>query len=315
MSEPKVTIRQIETFRAVMVSSSMTEAARLLSVTQPAVSKIIAQLELEIGFPLFHRGKGQLRPTDDAYTLYCEVEKSFSGLDRVARAAKRIRHRASGSLRLAVLPTFSSGFVHRVVRSLYAQGDDIQLSIQNYNSDESVDFVASGICDLGFVMTPVDATRVQVGPVMAVPSFCLLPPGHRLSEKEVISISDLAGEDFIATSEGTSSRLRTDALFDSMNVARNLRIEARWAMTISNLVREGLGCAILDAFAASSFAQQGGTVKPLTERVDFTFVCITPRVGAASNLTKRFMAVFETELSTFQESCAELGRTPSDLLP
>ena len=65
----RITHRQIEAFRALMVSGSMTEAAQYLSVTQPAVSKIISQLESELGFSLFERRQGKLSPTDDGYIL------------------------------------------------------------------------------------------------------------------------------------------------------------------------------------------------------------------------------------------------------
>ncbi|WP_172327259.1 LysR substrate-binding domain-containing protein [Mangrovicoccus sp. HB161399] len=303
MSEIRPTHRQIEAFRAVMVAASVTEAARMLSVSQPAVSKILGQLEAALGFALFERRQGGLKPTDAAFALYTEVERSYSGLERVARAALRIRNRSAGRLRIAALPTFSLAFLGRVVIRMRAEHADVQLSMQNYNSEEVVDFVAAGLCDLGFAMTPVDRTRVEVGALMSVPSFCILPPGHRLSAQPRVSVRDLEGEEFIATSEGTSSRLRTDALFDSMNVTRRINVDARWSATISELVESGLGMSIVDAFAAWQFARRGGTVRPLAENLDFTFVCVQPRQAGRSGLAQIFLDIFGEELAAFRQSC------------
>ena len=279
----------------------MTEAAQFLSVTQPAVSKIISQLEMELGFSLFERRQGKLSPTDDGYLLYSEVEQSFSGLDRIKRAAKRIQDRTAGSLRLAVLPTFATGFIAHVAKRLFQTVGGLQLSIQAYNSEEAVELVASGLCELGFAMTPVDARHVHVGPVMAVPSFCILPPSHHLQDHDEVSVTDLAGETFIATAEGTSSRLRTDALFASMNLSRRIQTEARWSLTISEFVQAGLGCSIVDGFAAASFADRGGIVRPLSEKLDFTFVCITHQSAIRSRTINLFNEAFEAEFEAFQE--------------
>lgn len=298
----RITHRQIEAFRALMLSETMTEAAQLLSVTQPAVSKIITQLELELGFSLFVRSQGKLTPTDDCYILYSEVERSFTGIEQIKRAAKRIQDRTAGGLRIAVLPTFASTFIARVVKRLYSSVSTIQLSIHACNSDEAVELVASGLCELGFTITPVDARHVHAGPVMSVPSFCILPSDHHLRDQDEVSVQDIAGENFIATAEGTSSRLRIDALFASMNITREIRTEARWSLTISEFVQSGLGCSIVDGFTAANFADRGGLVKPLREKLDFTFVCITPRFAVETSAIRHFNHAFDLEFDEFKKT-------------
>ena len=301
----QLTHRQIEAFRALMLSGSVTEAGRLLSVTQPAVSKIMSQLEAELGFALFDRRQGKLTPTGDAHILYSEVERSYTGLERVTQAARRIRSGTGGNLRVAVMPTLSTGFIVEVARRICMSEDDVQLSIQVYGSDEIVDLVSSGLYDVGFATTPVDANRVHMGPVMSVPSFCILPPRHRLAELDVVSIADLNGERFVATASGTPSRLRADSLFSSMNVARKVVIEARWSLTVSELVQAGLGCGVVDGFTAATFADRGGIVRPLRERLDFAFVHVVPRASSTNGSLGRFLDVFTEELSRFNDKLAD----------
>jgi DNA-binding transcriptional LysR family regulator len=91
---------------------------------------------------------------------------------------QRIKNRSGGNLRLAMLPTPATGFLTRVMTQL-CKNHDVQLSIQMSSSDEIVDLVASGLCGIGFAMTPVNAANFQVGPIMSVPSFCILPPAVR----------------------------------------------------------------------------------------------------------------------------------------
>ena len=302
MAQMRITHRQIEAFRALMMTGSMTEAAQLLSVTQPAVSKIISQLESEARFSLFDRRQGKLKPTDEAYILYAEVKQSYNGLDRVMLAAQRIQSGIGGSLRVAVLPTLASGFLVEVVRKLYADGNDLQLSLQAFGSEEIADLVASGMYDIGFSTTPVDTSRVNVGSVLSVPSFCILPPGHRLTDKKEISLLDLNGERFIAIAEGVPSRLRSDALFTSMNVSRNIVIEARWSLTIADLVQAGLGCSIVDGFTAHTLAARGGTVRPITEALDFTFVQVTRKSASRTAALRRFEGLFESSFREFKQN-------------
>lgn len=299
-----MTHRQIEAFRAVMITGSVTEAAKMLSVTQPAVSKILRQLEAEIGFCLFHR-EGSLRPSEEAEILFHEIKRSYVGLDQIAWTAAQIRNRASGTLRVATLPAFSGGILQRVVRNLLAQDETIRLSLQSYNSEEVVDLVASGLCDIGYAMTPVLPARVRVGEVMSVPSFAVLRRDHPLAGRPRISIRDLAGEKFISMSEGTSSRLRIDSLFTSYNVPRTQIVEARWSLTVVGLVAQGLGCAIIDGFSAQAADAAGCVALPLAEPVDFTFVCVRRRQGREATLVGRFAAAFEAELARLNAECGQ----------
>lgn len=309
MKDLRLTHRQIEAFRALMLSGSVTEAGQLLSVTQPAVSKILSQLEAELGFALFDRRQGTLNPTAEAHILYAEVDRSFAGLDRVAQAARRIRDRTGGSLRVAVMPTLSTGFIVDVARRVCLVEDEMQLSIQTYGSEEVVDLVASGLFDVGFATTPVDATRVVKGPVLSVPSFCILPPGHRLVAPGPISIVALEAERFVATAPGTPSRMRADSLFASLNVSRQVVIEARWSLTVAELVAAGLGCGIVDGFTAMSFARRGGVVRPLQEQLDFAFVHVVPQGAVANGGVRRFLHAFTGELATFRQQLDTLGRS------
>src|SRR5215208_5375680 len=97
--------RQVEAFRAVMIAGTVTTAAAALRISQPAVSRLIRDLETRIGVALFERRSGgRLRPTTDANTLFRDVERYFVGLEQISQTAAGLRRRSFGSLRVASLP-------------------------------------------------------------------------------------------------------------------------------------------------------------------------------------------------------------------
>ena len=93
-----ITSRQLEAFRAIMAHGTVTAAAERLGVSQPAVSKILAGLEHEIGYPLFTRIKRRLAPTSEARLLEQEVARLYHSLERVTEVAREIRERQIGDL-------------------------------------------------------------------------------------------------------------------------------------------------------------------------------------------------------------------------
>src|SRR3954469_4187254 len=93
--------RQLEIFRAVMISGSASRAAELLGITQPAVSRAVSDLEESLGFGLYDRVRGRLVPTPEGQLFFRDVSNSFVGLDRLRASAAQIRDFGSGSLRIA----------------------------------------------------------------------------------------------------------------------------------------------------------------------------------------------------------------------
>ena len=98
----KLTHRQVEVFRTLMLTSSVTRAAELLNSSQPTVSRELSRLEQLLGYALFERQAGRLRPNARALALFDEVQRSFQGLGRVLERATQLG-RAEAASRLSVL--------------------------------------------------------------------------------------------------------------------------------------------------------------------------------------------------------------------
>src|ERR1700690_542760 len=116
----RINSRQVEAFRAMMLTGSVTEAARLMAVTQPAASRLLRDFQSLLKMELFERRGTGLVPTAAATALYTEVERSFVGLERITVAAEEIRGRRIGSVRIAGLAARPNGFFPRASPRLVA---------------------------------------------------------------------------------------------------------------------------------------------------------------------------------------------------
>ena len=98
----KLNLRQIEVFRAIMISGSISGASKLLFVSQPAVSRLIAYTEQRLGLMLFERIKGRLSPTPEARRLFVEVTALYQNVQRVNEVADNLAENREGQLRLSL---------------------------------------------------------------------------------------------------------------------------------------------------------------------------------------------------------------------
>ncbi len=90
----RLNLRQIEAFKAVIEHGTVSAAASVLHVSQPAISKLIANLEADAALRLFDRFKRRLTPTEPGIRLYAEVDRIFSGVQEVENAVDAIHRQA-----------------------------------------------------------------------------------------------------------------------------------------------------------------------------------------------------------------------------
>jgi DNA-binding transcriptional LysR family regulator len=275
--------RQIEAFRTVIVTGGVTAASRALHITQPAVTRLIHDLQYALGLRLFERRGTRLVPTNEALSLYREVERQFVGLERIESAAKNLREGRSGRLRIAALPTFNVGFLQRIVGVFLKEKPEIELSIYGSISSQVVEWVASGFCDIGFAQGPLDFPNIDVEWLPLVQSVAVIPAGHRLAAKAVLGPLDFVDEPFVSLEQSTQTRYRIDAIFASAGVTRLTRVETPLSMIACSLVAAGAGLSIVDPFTAAEYDGRGIVVRPFAPalKYDIGVVWATGRLRSA----------------------------------
>ncbi|MBY4677745.1 LysR substrate-binding domain-containing protein [Marinobacterium arenosum] len=282
--------KQLSAFRAVMLTGSMSEASQMLYVSQPAVSRLIKDLEEALDFTLFDRRNSRVYPTQQAHAFFREVERHFIGMDSLGQAADKIRLMKSGSLRIACMPVLGFSEMPAMVADFLRDREGVSASFVTHTSVEVVNMVGAQQYDLGIVMLPVDSSEISFGRCFQVDCQCIAWPGHRFERQERVQAGDLDSEPFIAIgAQNTVTRFRIDSVLRDSGARPDARIETPLFITAESFVRQQLGVSIVDPFTASRYVEQGGVAKPFDPSVPLYFGFITPLNHPPTGLIKEFI--------------------------
>jgi DNA-binding transcriptional LysR family regulator len=291
-------LKQIEAFRMVMRAGTVTAAAERLRISQPAVSRLLSQLESKTGLRLFVRANQRLHPTPEAMLFHREVERSFVGLEKLDRAAESIKNAATGALRIASIPVVGLAFLPRVI-ALYRQAHPgVSISLQTRSSVTVVDWVVSSNYDIGFASAPLEIPSVYSTPYVSLPGVCILPSGHRLSAKPEIEPADLEGEEFISHDPMDLNRVTIDRVFRDADVRRRTSVEAPYAAAIVSMVSHGVGVSIVSPLAVLDHPRERLVVLPFKPVVPFGFSVLYRKDIPLSIAARAFLSLLASEVES-----------------
>lgn len=241
----KITFRQIDAFRTVMLVGTVTLAAKMLSISQPAVSRLILDLEEQLGFQLFLRSGRRLVPTEEANLLADEVHRALSGLERIKDTAAAIASFRHARISFISNQNFSSVILPELIKRFAVLRPETAVVVEVQASEDAVEWMARQSLDFGIVPGQIEAPLMNELPLVDRPSVCIVPEDHALAKRAKIVPKDLEGVNFISYRSGTSFRFVIDEVFKKHGVARVMQYEARTTEAISRLVAEGLGVSII----------------------------------------------------------------------
>jgi DNA-binding transcriptional LysR family regulator len=282
-------IRQLEAFRAVMVWGTVTRAADAIHVSQPAVTRLISDLQESVGFALFTRVRGRVHPTAEAQALFKEVERSLIGIEDIARTADEIRSLKGGMLRIDAAPALALSFLPMAIARFLKTNSNVRISLGNEPSRAVVDMVLSGRCDVGFIILPINHSSTHGERLLMTRMVCALPDGHRLASRQVIVPADLTGEYFVSHPHTLESRLQIDVLFASYGVERKLQVEADVSFGVCAMVAAGLGVSLVDPISALEYGNRGVCFIPFDPAISTDFSVITSPNKPPSPLVTAFI--------------------------
>lgn len=285
--------RLLEAFRAVMVAGSVTEACDVLRRSQPAVSRTIAELEREVGYPLFERVNRRMAPTEEAVLLFEEVERAFTGLEQIREFAREIGGERRSMLRIVSMPATSVSVLPIAVEAMTRDHPGINLSLEIRSGGWAVQSVLSRQSDVGISGLPLDNPGLHIAFIVAAPCVCILHPQHPLAKRRRILPRDLAGERFISLSANFRTRQRIDQIFHEAGVKRFLPLESQLSEMVCFLVARGLGVAIVDPFTPFLRPELGLEIRPFEPQVIFEWGVFTQAGRPPSEPAQQFIGVLE----------------------
>lgn len=303
---PSITLRHIEIFHAVMTAGNLTEAAGLLHTSQPTVSRELARLEKLIGLQLFERCRGRLHPTVQGLRLFEEVQRSWYGLDRILSAADSLREFRQGELSIACLPVFSQSFLPVLVQPFLARYPELSLNIVPQESPLLEEWLSAQRHDLGLTENTVTPAGTDRQTLLTLNEVCVLPAGHRLADKKVLTPQDFAGENYISLSRTDSYRQLLDSLFQEHDVKRRMVMETHSAASVCAMVRAGIGLSVVNPLTALDYASSGVVARRFSVAVPFTVSLIRPLHRPASALVTAFSEHLQNSMQIYIEPLNQL---------
>jgi DNA-binding transcriptional LysR family regulator len=300
----QLSFRQVEAFRAVMIAGTTTGAAEILFISQPAVSRLLSDFEDSVKVPLFDRLKKRLVPTPEALILFEEVERSFVGIEKLARTAEELRTFHRGTLRIACMPALAQAFLPQVSREFMELNQGVSMTLQVRSSQQVADWISTQHFDIGFAAVAVSDPSIKTELLARSEMVCVLPPGHPLENKELIEPQDLKDDVFISL--GTEHRYKVDDAFENAEVKRKMLFDTQVSHIACSYVLSGSGVSLVDPVTALSFIKQGLVVKPFSISIPFKYNLIYSATRPVSQLALDFCKLLKSRLAELADGSDNL---------
>ncbi|WP_456295426.1 LysR substrate-binding domain-containing protein [Vibrio sp. AK197] len=269
--------RQIEAFRNIMLRGTTAAAAAEMHVTQPAVSRLISDLEHSIGFRLFERRKGRLFPTQEAGEFFRSVEESFLGLEKLESVAVQIRNQAPQELKIASTSAISSSLLPIALSEHERYFPDEKVVIHTDGLAEIVMKLQTNTVDLAVGLQLPQLSGIEQEFIGNARYVFAAKQGHPLLEKQVITADDLKGESVITVLDSNPNYWQklTTAL-DNVESELNRRVFIDTSHTAYAMIAQGLAVGVLEPFAARAWANNGVVTRPFEPTIYYPYSIAYP---------------------------------------
>ena len=241
-------LRNINTFLHVAEMHSFSRAARELDYSQSAVSSQIAQLEEELGVPLFDRVGKTVRLTDAGQT-FLHYARTLLTTAQQAKAALQPAPEARGTLRVAIADSLCSALMPGVLARFHALCPRVEVSFRSGSTQEMQDMLAANRADLAYTFDQPVTSPAFVR-LLDEPEPCcfLAPAGHPLAGRQGLTLADLAGQEFLLTERGMSYREALEQLLAARQLTLRPYLELGDAALLCRLVEDGMGLTFLPQY-------------------------------------------------------------------
>lgn len=307
-----ISVRQLEAFEATMVAGSVSAAAISLNVSQPSVSRLLQELEIDTGLNLFDRSHGRLIPTEQGLLFYGEVSKTFHGARHLITAAQEIRELKRGLVRIGTLAAMSFRIVPEAIRQLRTRFPEARTTIAVRSSAEIVSSVTARLTDVGVVDADVSFLDAKCVATFERNSVCVMDKSHTLADRERVRLDDFSRHPFVSLGELYFRRSRDGAKLLQATAA-NTVADIFQSFLACALVRGSSSLAVVDPFTASVYSEFGLALKEIEFDIPFrTSIIVNDRsaTGAAACRVVEAMTDLIGQDRTSKGSAASIHSNP-----
>lgn len=243
----RIELRHLRYFLKVAEELHFSKAAEKLFISQPGLSKQIAQLEEELGFKLLIRNKKQVKLTPTGKYMQKEVSKILLQLKQIYSTAKLIDQGCEGLIRIGFVGSAMQEYIPKLIKHMTINYPNISFSFLELSNSDQLDRLQNESLDIGFVRS----TRVHSGlseKKLLNETFSLvLHADHIINESNFKDLSQFKDENFILFSSDNNYTYYENviSIFDDHGFVPNVSHNTVHANTIYSLVENKLGIAII----------------------------------------------------------------------
>lgn len=291
-----LTLRQIEVIRAIMVAGTVSGAAELLNVSAPGVSRVMKHAEGLLGIRLFSRRHGRFIPTREAESVFGQVNEVFRKVEDLQYAIDRLKRGETTRFCCASVPSIAQHILPRSVKRLRGRFPELKMEIDILKIEEAIDYLLLKKGELVAMSYKLDHPGLISHPLAVGGLVAIVPAGHPLAERRALSLADLAGYPLIGIDpEDPYGRIMARA-FREQGLELELTIRARFAQTVSTLVRQGLGVALIDEFSVCGRELPGVARLPVAEPLPFRTYAVVNADEPLSNFCEAMIEALRAEM-------------------
>jgi DNA-binding transcriptional LysR family regulator len=251
-----ITPRQIEVFVAVARSGSVRAAAERVHMTQPAASMALAELERQLGAPLFDRERGRLRLNARGREMVPMAQEMLQRLEDFQRAGSAAPQRLSGELRVGASNTVGNYRVGELLGGFVAAHPDVALQLRVDNTAAVASAMLDHALDVACVEGPVSHPALQVHPWREDRLVVCARPDHPLAKRRRLRPEHFADAPWILRESGSATRSLTERALEALPPGRTV-LELGQVEAIKQAVMAGMGIGCLPAVAVEHAVAAG----------------------------------------------------------
>lgn len=292
-----ISLRQLRAFLAVADQRHFRRAAEALHLTQPAVSRLVADLETELDVRLFDRSTREVVPTEAGRYLEQALARVLDELDGVLAHARAQADPLRGRVRLAAVPTLSAGLVPPCIAWCARHHPALDIVLRDQSQAQVLDAVRGGEVDFGLTVEPATVEEFDTEILMQDPFVVVSPPDHAFASRRTVPWDALADQPLILLDHNSGSRRLIDAAFAQARIAMRVTLEVGHPHTAFRMVEAGLGITVTPRLSLDAL-RSGLAATPLT-----------PTRGRAVTLVRRRSRSLSPPAQTVWEAFRDIALT------
>lgn len=283
-----INLRQIEIFKATIEQGTISRAAEIISISQPAASKLLVQFETNTGLKLFNRNQSRLVPTPLALRLYDEVDRIFASVREVESAIESVKREDQGQLSISVIPALGGTLIQEVTMNFLKSKPKVYCSISTSASQKVIESVRTRKIDVGLVSSRINEKYLVTEPLLEHPLVCIMPKNHPLAQFETILPEHLDNTPFISFKHDSYIGQKIENLFKTYKVKPKVVLTADSNPTLRQFVVAGLGVSLVHPLFIAGIETQL-TARPFSPSIPMDFLLCYARDARNADLIAEFI--------------------------